>query len=414
MGVKERRQNILKAMDKDSYMVLFAGQAVNISSDTYHPFKPNTNFFYLTDIINRHSLVLVLDSHGEGNEILFIPRIDPFVEKWNGKQLKVEEAKEITGISDIRFLDQLDMYLHMIFNTEDPVCYFDLYQPRVDDLLKSYNYIKANMLKEKYPQLTLKNAWPLIAYERMAKDEAEIEKLKTSIDITKKALEYVMSTVKPGMLESQVQANFEYMIHYNGADEVSFDTIAGSGYNGTMLHYHANNCVCNDNELILLDLGARKDGYCADITRTYPINGKFTPRQKQIYDIVLKANRTVLQEAKPGMSTTDLNDICKRVLAQGCKEIGLIKEDKELFKYYMHGVSHHLGIDTHDVNTGRNAPLRPGSVVSDEPGLYIEEESIGIRIEDDIMITEDGAICLSADIIRTTEEIEDFMAKNNK
>ena len=159
----------------------------------------------------------------------------------------------------------------------------------------------------------------------------------------------------------------------------------------------------------MLDLGARVKGYNADITRTYPVNGKFTDRQKKVYDIVLAANQKVASEAKPGMTLVELNDICKKVLADGLIQLGLISKEEEISKYYMHNVSHHLGIDVHDVTVAANAKLQPGAVITDEPGLYIDEWEIGIRIEDDLLITEDGAEVLSADIIRTTQDIEEFM-----
>ncbi len=412
MSASQRRQNVMNAMEPNSYLVLFSGKRVHISVDSYYPFEVNKQFFYLTGL-ERENLVLVLDNHEPGKEVLFIPRVNPLEEKWNGKQLTVDKAKEITGISTILYVDAVENYLHTIFSQEGAAVYFDTYLHMPNDL-PDYNMVQARAYQEKYPQIEVKNIFPIVANLRFAKDEEEVSKVQHAVDITNKGLQYVMSTLKPGMYENQVQANFEYMIRYEGASGPSFTTIAGSGYNGTMLHYHENCCECKDGDLILLDLGAKAEGYCADITRTYPINGKFTPRQKEIYDLVLKANRTIVEKARPGMTTGDLNDICKEVLATGLKEMGLIKEDKELVRYYMHGVSHSIGIDVHDATISRAEPLRAGSIISDEPGLYIEEESIGIRIEDDLLITEDGCRVLSADIIRTTEEIEEFMAKNHQ
>lgn len=223
-----------------------------------------------------------------------------------------------------------------------------------------------------------------------------------------------MANLKPGMKEYQTQADFEYIIRRGGAEWTAFPTIAGSGMNGTMLHYDTNRETMEDGTLVLLDLGARIDGYNSDITRTYPVNGRFTERQKQVYDIVLAANRKIVEVAKPGMTTKELNEVCKDVLADGLMKLGLIKNSVEISKYYMHGVSHHLGIDVHDVTVDSNSRLRPGAIISDEPGLYIDEWEIGIRIEDDVLITEDGAVCLSEDIIRTTEDIEAYMAEHKR
>ena len=177
-----------------------------------------------------------------------------------------------------------------------------------------------------------------------------------------------------------------------------------------MLHYDTNHCRMEDGTLLLMDLGAKVRGYCADITRTYPVNGRYSPRQKEIYDIVLAANRAVAQAARPGMTLSQLNDICKQTLAEGLMRIGKIGSAEDIGRYYMHGVSHHLGIDTHDATGPDALELAPGMVITDEPGLYIDEEAIGIRIEDDLLITEDGCTVLSEAIPRTTEEIEAIMA----
>ena len=178
-----------------------------------------------------------------------------------------------------------------------------------------------------------------------------------------------------------------------------------------MLHYETNRDTCEDGTLLLLDLGAKVQGYCADITRTYPVNGVFTPRQRAVYEAVLAANRAVAAAAKPGVTLGGLNEICKQVLAEGCRKLGLIDSAEKIGTYYMHGVSHHLGIDVHDVSARRDEPLQPGAVITDEPGLYIDEWEIGIRIEDDLLITEDGCEVLSADVIREADEIEAFMAQ---
>ena len=176
-----------------------------------------------------------------------------------------------------------------------------------------------------------------------------------------------------------------------------------------MLHYDTNLDICEDGSLLLMDLGAKYRGYCADITRTYPVNGTYTERQRQVYDIVLAANREVAKTAKPGMTLKELNEIAKKVLATGCMKLGLIEKEDEIDTYYMHGVSHHLGIDVHDVTAACNDTLQPGAIITDEPGLYIDEWEIGIRIEDDLLITENGCECLSEAIIRDPDEIEAFM-----
>ncbi|MCM1025469.1 MAG: aminopeptidase P N-terminal domain-containing protein [Roseburia sp.] len=410
MDFQRRRDAVLEKMEPGSIAVLYSGIETHVSADEYAAFQANRNFFYLTGL-RRERMALVLDKAAEPAEVtLFIEEADPDKERWYGRKVTEEEAREISGIEKISLIGALEGTINSKMTREDVTqVYFDTYRHSQEDL-PDYNAVMAKRFRENYPGTPVRNLFPLVAAERMWKDEDEVSRIREAVGLTKNALERVMKALKPGMKEYQVQAEFEYDIFRNGADGPAFPTIAGSGRNGTMLHYDTNRETCEDGALLLLDLGARVAGYNADITRTYPVNGKFTERQKQVYDIVLAANRRIAAEAKPGMTLKELNEICKKVLAEGLIGLGLIEKEDQVSKYYMHSVSHHLGIDVHDVTVAANAKLRPGAVITDEPGLYIDEWEIGIRIEDDLLITENGAEVLSADIIRTTEEIEAFMA----
>ena len=412
MDYKKRRQTVFDRMADNSIAVLYSGIEHHVSADEYDLFTAhaNRNFFYLTGL-RRDKMALVLDkAAAEPKTTLFIEEADPSMERWYGRKVTVDEAKELSGIDNVRFIDELDGALDMIMTREDVyTAYFDTYRHQKEDL-PDYNVVKANEFKTAYPGVSIRNLFPFVAEQRMQKDEDEIALTKEAIKLTDTALKNVLANLKPGMFEYEAQADFEYSIRRNGAEWTAFPTIAGSGMNGTMLHYDTNQDMMEDGSLLLMDLGARVRGYNSDITRTYPVNGKYTERQRQVYDIVLEANRTVLKEAKPGMTTVDLNNICKKVLAAGCIRLGLIEKEEEISRYYMHGVSHHLGIDVHDVTVDFNKKLRPGAIISDEPGLYIDEWEIGIRIEDDLLITEDGAVCLSEEIMRDADEIEAYMA----
>ena len=412
MNYKERREKVYSQMEDKSILVLYSGEALHCSADSYHPFEANRQFFYLTGI-RRESMALVIDRCGEKlEETLFIEPIDPSIERWVGKKMTTEEAKEVSGVENIAMIDSLASTLDRIMNRKLPKkVYFDTYRHQRSDQ-PDYNVVKAQEFAAGYPGTAVDNIYPVIASLRMIKDADEVEVTREAVKITEEALTHVLKTLKPGMMEYQVQAEFEYKVKSLGADGMAFPTIAGSGINGTMLHYETNHDVCKDNTLILLDLGARVKGYNADITRTYPVSGKFTERQKQFYNIVLKANRSVVEMAKPGITLKDLNDHCKSVLAEGLIELGIIEKEEEVGKYYMHGVSHHLGIDVHDVTVPEKAKLEPGMIITDEPGLYIDEEEIGIRIEDDLVITEDGCMVLSEEIVRTVEEIEAAMKES--
>ena len=412
MDYNKRRQTVFDRMADHSIAVLYSGIEHHVSADEYDLFTAhaNRNFFYLTGL-RRDKMALVLDkAAAEPKTTLFIEEADPAMERWYGRKVTVDEAKELSGIDNVRFIDELDGALDMIMTREDVyTAYFDTYRHQKEDL-PDYNVVKANEFKAAYPGVSIRNLFPFVAEQRMQKDEDEIALTKEAIKLTDTALKNVLANLKPGMFEYEAQADFEYSIRRNGAEWTAFPTIAGSGMNGTMLHYDTNQDMMEDGSLLLMDLGARVRGYNSDITRTYPVNGKYTERQRQVYDIVLEANRTVLKEAKPGMTTVDLNNICKKVLAAGCIRLGLIEKEEEISRYYMHGVSHHLGIDVHDVTVDSNKKLRPGAIISDEPGLYIDEWEIGIRIEDDLLITEDGAVCLSEEIMREADEIEAYMA----
>ena len=408
MNYEARRQSILEQMAEDSLLILYSGAPAHISADAYYEFEANRHFFYLTGLRRENMILLLRKSSGNNRTTLYIEQADPKAERWTGKMVTVDEAKELSGIEDVRFVDRFEAEINYLLNASTiSTCYFDCYRHQTSDL-PDFNLAKAQQFAQSHPGITVRNLWPMVSKLRMQKDGDEVQLLEKAVDITKQALQHVMTTLKPGMKEYQAQANYEYMVHYLGAEGPSFPTIAGSGKNGCMLHYETNRETCQDESLLLLDLGVRWEGYCSDITRTYPVNGKFSERQRKVYEIVLKANKEVAAQAKPGMTTRELNDICKKVLAAGCMEQGLIEKEEDIGKYYMHGVSHHLGIDVHDV-TVEGVQLSPGSVITDEPGLYIDEWEIGIRIEDDLLITEDGCRVLSAGIIKEPDEIEAFM-----
>lgn len=409
MNYEARRQSVFSQMEDNSLLILYSGEAPHRSADAYYLFEENKNFFYLTGLRRENMILLMKKAGGSCTATLFIEQADPSAERWTGKMVTVPEAKEISGIQDVCFLDRFEPLLQYMLNGNDfKACYFDCHRNRLSDL-PDYNLVKAQQFQKDFPGITVRNLWRMAAVLRMQKDSDEIAKMSQAIEVTRQGLEAVMSTLTPGMKEYQAQANYEHVLYYQGTEGPSFPTIAGSGKNGCMLHYETNRDTCADGSLLLLDLGCRVDGYCSDITRTYPVNGKFTDRQRAVYEVVLRANKEVAAQAKPGMTTRELNEVCKKVLAQGCMELGLITDEQGLDQYYMHGVSHHLGIDVHDV-TADGVKLMPGSVISDEPGLYIDQWEIGIRIEDDLLITEDGCKVLSASIIKEADEIEAFMA----
>lgn len=267
----------------------------------------------------------------------------------------------------------------------------------------------ADKIQRNYPALSIKNIYHEICELRVIKTPEEVEKIKQAIGVTFDGLKNLMSHTKEGLMEYQLEAHFDYVLKSSGITDFAFKTITASGENATVLHYEDNNSQVNDGELVLLDFGAQYQKYNADISYTFPVNGKFTERQKLFYTIVLHTLEEVTALIKPGRKFAELNEHAKKMLAAGCKKAGLIEKDEEISNYYFHGVSHFLGLDTHDVGSYKDRILEPGMVLTVEPGLYIEKESIGIRIEDDILVTETGHENLSKEIFRSVEDIESFM-----
>lgn len=404
----ENRKKLVERLKNNSILIMFAGNAPKKSADEAYPFTPNRNFYYLTGIDEEKIILMISKVNGKVEETLFIQKADPVMEKWVGKTISAEEAKEISAMEGIKYLEDFEATVHRLITSYDiEKVYLDLEKDRWSSM-NSISGEFANTIKNKYPQIKVKNIFNSIYELRLIKNEEEIEEMKKAIDITKEGIESLMKNAKAGIKEYQLEAYFDFVLKTNGVKDYAFKTIAASGKNATVLHYVANNSDIKDGDLILFDLGAQLNYYNADISRTIPANGKFTERQKQIYNVVLKAELEVIKAIKPGLPFVELNNIAKKYLAEGLKELGVIEKDEELSRYYYHGVSHFLGLDTHDVGS-REVDLKPGMVVTVEPGLYIEEEAIGIRIEDDVVVTEEGYEVLSKDIIKTVEEIEAFM-----
>lgn len=404
----KNRERLMSKVDENSVVILFAGRAPYKSADETYQFTPNRNFYYLTGIDRENIILIMTKKNGKIEETLFIEESDPIMARWVGERMKSEEAKEISGISAVDYTKNFYSSLGGIFSRFNyDKLYLDL--ERQDwNIPMTEAQSMAKEVREKYSYLNIKNIYYYISELRTIKQEEEIEEIRKAISITKCGIEKMMENAKSNMMEYEIEAYFDYVLTSEGVKDKAFKTIAAAGKNATVLHYSENNSKCGEDDLILFDLGAQTNYYNADISRTFPVSGKFTERQKRVYNVVLKANLEVMKAVKPGIPFAELNEIAKKVLAEGCKELGLIKDDSELSKYYFHGVSHYLGLDTHDVGD-RGEILKPGMVFTNEPGLYIPEEGIGIRIEDDLLVTEDGCENLSKDIIKTVEEIEAFM-----
>lgn len=406
------RKRISEYLSEKSMLILFAGKAPFKRGDEFYPFTPDRNFYYVTGIEEQNIIFLMIkDDNDEISETLYIQRDNGEMAKWIGTNITDEEAEKISAIEDIHYIDEFENDLaDNIFNLHIENIYLDL-EKRDWNLDHSPAVNFASKIISKYPYISVKNIYNDFAKLRMIKMPEEIELIKKAISITKEGIELMLKNSKSGMMEYEIEAYFDFILTKNGIREKAFQTIAASGKNATILHYSSNNCKTKKNDLILCDLGAQYKYYNADITRTFPVNGKFTKRQKQIYNIVLEGQKIVIENMKTGNPFIQPNEKLKEFYAYELKRIGLIEDEEEVENYYYHSAGHLLGLETHDIGRHNEGELTAGMVITAEPGLYIEEEGIGIRIEDDILITEEGPVNLSMDIIKTVEEIEEFMKK---
>lgn len=411
---RNNRSRLLEKVKDNSIVVLFAGNAPKKTADESYTFTPNRNFYYLTGIEEEEHILLMSKVNGEIKTTLFIKDIDLDLERWIGKSIRKEEATEISGIEEIKFKSQFNQEIHRLICLKEEVnLYVDLERNNIDSDYSISNQFARDILN-KYPQVMVKNIYSVLGELRVVKTSEEVEEIRKAIGITIEGIKSLMKNCKPGMKEYELEAYFDFVCKSKGVKDFAFKTIAAAGKNAAILHYVDNNSEIKSGDLIQFDLGAQYNYYNADISRAFPVNGKFTERQKEVYNAVLKVNEEIINEVKPGAKFRDVNKKATELIAEECIKLGLIKDKSEVSKYYFHSIGHSLGLDTHDLETpNRDITFKEGVVYTIEPGIYIEEENIGIRIEDDILVTAEGNINLTSDMIKTVEEIEDFMRNNN-
>src|SRR5574344_564080 len=376
---KDRRAKLYQIMDDNSVLLLYCGVSKKMSYDDNYDFLANRNFYYLTNIEQEGSILLVTKSDNIITEYLFISEYDAVKEKWTGIRLTSEEACKLSGINNVLYLNTFDAQLGMVLERKEHVYgYFDKLYLDLEPELKVGDSTTTHEIKERlsanYSYLTFEDIYKKIVLLRGIKTAQEVEELKEAVTKTNIGLSKILKTLKPGLFEYQLSSLFYYTIQ----------------------------------DLDFFDLGCKKNGYCADISRTYPSNGKFSDQQKLIYNIVLDCNKMIIKTVKPGITLKDLQAKAVEFLSRRCLEAGLIKSLDEIYKVYYHSVSHQIGLDTHDP-MDRNEPLESGNIISDEPGLYFKDLGIGVRIEDDLLVTDDGCYCLSGNIIKEVNDIEKAM-----
>jgi Xaa-Pro aminopeptidase len=403
-----RRQALIDQLPENSLSVLFSGDLVKRSADATYPFSVNRNFYYLTGLDEDSLVLTILKLPQQVKTILFIKDADPLMEKWVGKSIPADVATAISGITTVQTVSSFESVLARTLD-RNPITTLGIDSER--ESLKGRPMEGAGFAQKMlslYPGLGMINLKPMISALRTIKSADEIERLRQAIAITHEGVVALMKGLRPGRMEYEVVAEFDHVLGLNHSTN-AFETIAASGANACTLHYINNDQVLSDNELVLLDLGATKAHYCADISRTFPISGRFSARQAILYGIVLEAQQAVFDAIKPGITLLELNTIVKNVYAKRCVEEGVIASADQVDTVYYHSVSHFLGLDTHDVGQLEGMKLVPGMVITVEPGLYVAHEGIGIRIEDDVLVTDTGMENLSIAIPKTISAIESIL-----
>jgi Xaa-Pro aminopeptidase len=398
----ERRKKLFAKISDNELVILLSRE----ESELYLRFNQDKNLFYMTGLETPKTILVMFKKGETETTFCFIERNVPEKVVWYGEKMSKQAAKEISGIEQIYFYDELNSVLHPYLSVAENV--YVNYE--TSELLssKSNALVYVNELRNNYPNLKFKQFNTIVSSLRSVKDDSEIEELQKAINITGAGIERIMRNSKSGMYEYQLESMLYDTMLSNGYREWGFTPIIAQGGNAATLHYSANNAIIEENKLVLLDVGAASSNYSADISRTFPISGKFTERQKEVYLAVLDVQKKIINLVKPGISLKELNDITIELISQKLINLGLIEDEKNYRKYYMHSVSHHLGLDTHDLGS-RTSVLEIGNVITVEPGIYIPEEEIGVRIEDDILVTENGHIILSGNIPKEIEDLEKLM-----
>lgn len=399
--VSPRRENLLGSLADMDAVVLFAAREAKLEK-----FKQENNFLYLTGIEAPNAIYFGYKTAKTNVEYLFIQRSDPEREVWEGKKMSKEEAATESGIARTHYLDEFEAILSLYCPSINRI--FSNIGVQALDAPLSYAMYRLQPVKERYPQIAIQCITEVISPLRKVKSEWEIMQLQKAIDVTGKGILDIWENAESGMMEYELEAMLFYRIQKSGLKHWGFAPIIASGINAATLHYEKNECQIGANDLVLMDVGASYMNYSADISRTFPISGKFTERQKAVYEAVLRVQKEIIAMIRPGVQLMSLQIKTRELIAEELKGLGLIEDASEVVKYYMHGVSHFLGMDTHDVG-GREAVLEEGNVITVEPGIYIPEESLGVRIEDDVLVTADGYCVLSQNIPKEVSEIEEIL-----
>ena len=417
----KNRQRFVQEMKPDSIAIFNSNDEMPSNGDALYRFLQNSDLYWLTGIDQEDTMVILYPENPDPKyrEVLVLLRPNEMKEKWDGKRLRAEEGKAISGIEKIVWLDALPALLQVWIHWADTIYLNTNENDRKSSPIQTRDYRYIEEIKQQYPLHQFERSAKIMRRLRAIKTAEEIEVVQQAIDITEKAFRRLLQFIRPGVMEYEIEAEILHEFLRNRARGEAYGSIIASGDRARTLHYVFNNEECKDGELILMDFGALYGGYAADLTRTVPVNGKFTPRQKDVYNACLHLHNYCKSLLKPGITLMEYHEKVGDEATSQFIKLGLIteedvknedKDNRAYRKYLYHGISHHLGIDVHDLGT-KSEPLQPGMLLTVEPGIYIEEEGMGIRIENNVWITEDGNKDLMKYIPITAEEIEALMQK---
>ncbi|MEY2835665.1 MAG: hypothetical protein RLZZ557_1327, partial [Bacteroidota bacterium] len=394
------RKRFIAKMEPNSIALFNSNDEIPSNGDALYPFKQNSDLYWLTGIRQEDSMLILFPDNPDKQyrEVLVLVRPNELKEKWDGRRHRANEATALSGIETIIWLDTLDGMLQPMIHLADNIYLNTNENDRKANLLAVRDYRYAQEMMARYPLHNYKRSARIMRDLRAVKSAAEVAVMQQAVDITEKAFRRLLQFITPGVWENQIEAEIIHEFMMNRSAGPAYSSIIASGDRARTLHYVANNQECKDGEMVLMDFGAEYGGYCADLTRTVPVNGKFTKRQKEVYNACLHLHDYAKSILKPGIHILKYHDMVGDEATKQFLKIGLISKadvknespgNRAYRKYLYHGISHHLGIDVHDLGT-KTEPLKEGMVLTVEPGIYIEEEQMGVRIENNIWITKTG------------------------
>lgn len=408
----ENRRELYGSLRENSLFICFAGRNIPQSADAEYDFFANRNFVYLTGLNGAevHDFILLAKKEGDSvKETLFVLPPDPMAERWTGRRLKPDTIRERSGVQDIQPVEKFSAAFHAAASTgRYAAVALDLWKKGAQDPdTEAYRF--ARMLRADYPYLQVDNCHRQLCAQRTIKKPCEIAAMREAMKVTKAGIEAMMRASRPGMYEYEYKAAFDHALTSHGVLAPAFPSIIAAGENNFCIHYYSYTGQAKDGDMVLNDVGAAWDGICTDVSRGWPCNGHFSPRQRQLYACAYRTSQHMFSIIRPGIPMADVDKLCHQYCGGLLREIGLLGEDEAPEKYMWHGGAHHVGYDVHD-QVDMSRPVSAGMVFCIDVGIYVEEWGIGFRLEDNCLVTEEGCENLSAAIPRSIEEIEGFMA----